>query len=157
MMRFPLLLALLAVSAVPALAGSMTCAPNSELDAKSFALWIMPGANPDETPCAARVSPVACETGEAGETRTYASKDGRYSVVLKLREGAVSVRLELSGGASGVSRGAVQLATFPYLRVFYRGIGADAVSVDDGGTRKAIGNVMLIPAENLTPAASCPN
>jgi len=148
---------LLASLSAAARAGSLSCAPNPELDAKAFALWVTPETNPDATPCAARLAPVSCSASDAGETRTYASRDGRYGVVLVSKDGGVSVLLKLTG-AAGVGRADVPLATFPYQRVFYRGIGADAVVADDGGEARAIGNVMLIPAANLTPAsaAACP-
>jgi hypothetical protein len=154
----PLLAALiLASAAATARAAAMSCTPNPELDAKAFALWVTPETNPDATPCSARVVPVSCSVTDAGETRTYSSTDGRYVVVLRSADGGVAVTLKLTG-AAGVGRGTVQLATFPFQRVFYRGIGADAVTVDDQGTPRAVGNVMLIPAQNLTPAsaASCP-
>jgi hypothetical protein len=161
-----LLAAVLAVTAVAAASAQVVqsaavCLPNKELDQKTFALWITPGTNPDVVPCAARLTQASCAPGMAGgETRIYASADGAYAVILnESGDGAVTVTLQLVG-AAGIGHGSVALATFPYQRVFYRGIGADAVKVTDAdtGAPATIGNVMLIPAENLTAdgRAMCP-
>ncbi|MDE2489592.1 MAG: hypothetical protein KGM24_02005 [Elusimicrobia bacterium] len=161
------LLALVLVAAAAGAASAQVvqsaavCRPNPELDQKTFALWIMPGVNPDAAPCAARLSLASCApVMDGGESRIYASADGSYAVILNVAgDGGVTVTLQLVG-AAGIGHGAVTLATYPYQRVFYRGIGADAVQVADAdtGSSRTIGNVMLIPAENLTAngQAMCP-
>ncbi len=164
MSRFALAALIVAVSVASAAAqvASVTavCRPDAELDQKVFALWVTPGTNPDAVPCAAMLHMASCAASAAGETRLYASPDGAYTAILtSALDGAVTVSLQLVG-ASGVGHGAVELAVFNTHRVFYRGVGADQVQVQDQdtGEMKSIGNVMLIPAENLTDngRAMCP-
>jgi len=151
---------LIAASASAARAQTAACASNPELDAKSFALWITDKTNPDEVPCAALLAQASCVSSAGAETRSFASADGRYAAVLRIAtDGAVTVSLKLSG-AAGVGRGSATLATYPYHRALYRGVGVDGLQVFDDADRtaKTVGNVMLIPADALTEngKAMCP-
>lgn len=151
---------LIAASASAARAQVAACAANPELDAKSYALWITDKTNPDEVPCAAMLAPASCAPSAGAEIRAFASGDGRYAAVLRIAsDGAVTIAIKLSG-AAGVGRGSATLATYPYRRVIYRGVGVDGLQVFDDAaqTTKSIGNVMLIPADALTEngKAMCP-
>lgn len=151
---------LIAASAAAARAQVPACAAHPELDAKSFALWVTDKANPDEVPCAAMLAPASCVPSADAETRTFASADGRYAAVLRIAsDGAVAISLKFSG-AAGVERGTARLATYPYQRALYRGVGVDGLQVFDDAaqTTKSVGNVMLIPADALTDngRAMCP-
>jgi hypothetical protein len=153
----------LAFFAVSARAQASSCAPNPGLDAKSFALWITPSADPDAVPCAARLAQTGCSAAANGfETRSFAGADGRYSASYRYSttaDSGVAIALKISG-ASNVADGAVALATYPYRLAWYKGIGQDDVQIFDASAQqtKAIGNVMLIPVDALTAAgqAQCP-
>jgi hypothetical protein len=157
-----LLTAVILAAAASARAQS-ACAPNAELDAKSFALWITPSANPDSVPCAARLAQISCAAAASGfETRAFASADGRYSASYRYSatsDSGVAISLEISG-ASNVSDGVVALATYPYRLAWYKGVGQDDVQIFDAAAQrtKSIGNVMLIPVDALTAGgqAQCP-
>jgi hypothetical protein len=144
-------------------ARAQACAANADLDAKSFALWITPSADPDAVPCAARLAQTACSVAANGyETRTFASADGRYVASYRYSTAAdsgVAIALKISG-ASNVADGTVALATYQYRRAWYKGIGQDDVQIFDASAQqtKAIGNVMLIPVDALTAngQAQCP-
>ncbi len=151
---------LLAVAASAARAQSAVCAPNPELDAKSYALWVMDKTNPDETPCVARLAQVSCAPAAGAQTRTFVSADGRYTAVLGIAaDGGVTVTLKL-WNASGIGRGTAPLGTYPYRRAIFRAVGVDALQVFDDAAQaaKTIGNVLVIPADALTPGgqAMCP-
>lgn len=151
---------LIAAAASAARAQVAACAANPELDAKSFALWITDKTNPDEVPCAAMLAQVSCVPSDGAETRSFASADGRYGAAYRIAsDGGVTITLQLSGGA-GVGRGSAILATYPYVRAFYHGVGVDNMPVFDevAQTTKSIGNVMLYPADALTDngKAMCP-
>jgi len=64
-------------------------------------------------------------------------------------------------GSAGVGRGSARLATYPYRRALYRGVGVDGLQIFDDAaqTTKSVGNVMLIPADALTESgrAMCPS
>lgn len=156
-----LLAAAIALSlAASARAQVAVCPADPELDAKSFALWITPKTNPDEVPCAAMLAPKSCAVSAGAQTRTYVSRDGRYAATLRIADdGAVTVSLQLSG-AAGIGRSSTTLATYPYRRALYRGVGYDNLQVFDEAaqTTKGIGNVMLIPSDALTETgkAMCP-
>ena len=155
------MLAAIAASASAQVASvTSVCRPNAAFDQKVFALWVTPGTNPDAVPCAAMLRMASCANSSAGETRLYSSSDGAYTAIVTVAlDGGVTVSLQLVG-AAGVGHGMTTLATYSEQRVFYRGIGADQVQVQDQDTGeiKTIGNVMLIPAENLTDngRAMCP-
>ncbi len=160
MSRLLLAAAVIAAVSASARAQGAACAANADLDAKSFALWIMPGTNPDEVPCAAMLAQKSCSRVDGADVRSFASADGRYSATYKISDdGAVTVALALSG-AAGVGRSSTVLAIYPYQRALYRGIGYDGLQVfdEDAQQTKGIGNVMLIPADALTEngKAMCP-
>ena len=143
-------------------AQTVACPADQNLDGKSFALWIMSGANPDAVPCAARLLPSSCVASNGQDFRVYSSPDGRYAAILSystVSDNGVTVTIQLSG-AAGVGSGRATLATYPYQRTFYRGVGADNVQVFDATTQttQAIGNVMLLPVDVLTAngQAQCP-
>jgi len=150
-------------AAAGARAQAAACAANADLDAKSFALWITPSADPDAVPCAARLAQTACSAAANGyETRTFASADGRYSASYRYSttaDSGVAITLKISG-ASNVADGTVALATYQYRRAWYKGIGQDDVQIFDASAQqtKAIGNVMLLPVDALTAngQAQCP-
>lgn len=151
---------LIAMSASSARAQVTACAANPELDAKSFALWITDKTNPDEVPCAAMLTQTSCTATTSAETRTFTSADGRHVAVYHITsDGAVTITLKLRD-AAGVGRGVARLATYPYQRALYRGIGIDGLQIFDDAaqTTKSIGNVMLYPADALTEngKAMCP-
>ncbi len=152
-MRRPLLAVLLLAASVSAVrAQPRMCVANPELDAKSFALWITAKTNPDETPCAAMLAQTSCAGSGGVETRTFASADGRYTALYRIApDGAVTITLNLSG-AAGIGRSTTVLATYPFVRALYRGVGVDGLQVFDelAQSTKGIGNVMLIPADALT-------
>lgn len=151
---------LLAASvASSAAAQGASCAPNPDFDGKSFALWVTDKTNPDETPCAAMLTVASCAVDGSSDARVYKSADGTRAALLRVAaDGAVSVAIQFAG-ANGLT-GVASLATYPYRRVAFKGIGADAVTMFDEGSReiKTIGNVMLIPADALTEngRAMCP-
>ena len=163
MKKLLLTAAILAAAAASARAQAAACAANADLDAKSVALWVTTSANPDAVPCAARLAQTGCAVGADGfETRSFAAADGRYALTYRYStstDGGVAVTLKLSG-ASNVSSGSVALATFPYRRAWYKGVGQDDVQVFDASAQRtvAIGNVMLIPVDALTDngRAQCP-
>lgn len=143
-------------------AQTVVCPADPNLDGKAFALWITSGANPDAVPCAARLLPSSCTAANGQDLRVYSSPDGRYAAILSystVSDSGVTIYLQLAD-AAGVGSGRVALATYPYQRAFYRGIGDDDVQVFDvtSQTTKAIGNVMLIPVDALTAngQAQCP-
>lgn len=152
--------ALLAASlAASASAQGAACASNPDLDGKSFALWVTDKTNPDETPCAAMLSAASCAVDGGSDARVYKSADGSRAALLRVAaDGAISVAIQFAD-ANGLT-GIASLATYPYRRVAFKGIGADAVTMFDESSRaiKTIGNVMLIPADALTEngRAMCP-
>lgn len=153
---------LIAASAAAAHAQNalLACAPNADLDGKSYALWVTDKNNPDEAPCAARLAQTACMPSGDAETRTFASPDGHYVALLRIaNDGAVTVTVKFFD-AAGIVRGKAVLATYPYQRAIHRGVGVDGLQVFDDAAQvtKSVGNVMLIPAENLTGngQAMCP-
>jgi hypothetical protein len=160
MIKITLAVLLLAMAASAVRAQNAVCAKNPELDAKSYALWVTDKTNPDETPCAAMLAQSSCSPSDGAETRSFVSADGRYTAVLRIStDGAVTVSLKIAN-ASGVGRGSAVLATYPYRRAIYRGVGVDGLQMFDDAaqTTKSIGNVMLIPADALTEngKAMCP-
>ncbi|MBI3565577.1 MAG: hypothetical protein HY079_10310 [Elusimicrobia bacterium] len=143
---------LIAAAAASAHATVAACVANPELDSKAYGLWITDKNNPDEVPCAAVLTQTACAPSEGAETRTFASADGHYAAVLRIAEdGAVTITLKLAD-AAGVGRGKAVLATYPYQRAIYRGVGVDGLQIFDDAaqTTKGIGNVMLIPTSAFT-------
>ncbi|NNN05944.1 MAG: hypothetical protein HKL90_08590 [Elusimicrobia bacterium] len=157
-----LLAAAILSAATAAHAQAVACPANPDLDGKAFALWITSNANPDAVPCASRLFPSSCTDTNGQDVRVYSSPDGRYSAVMAYSDTAdsgVTVYLRLAN-AAGVGSGSVALATYPYQRAFYRGVGVDDVQVFDTAaqTTTAIGNVMLIPVDALTAngQAQCP-
>lgn len=154
----PLLSALLlAAAAVPAAA---VCAPSPDFEGRTLVLWATDKTDPDEAPCLARLAYAKCEAeagpdgrGPQGSMR-YFGGDGVAAVLAVSGDGAVTVSLRFAG-ALGIASGVAGLGTYPYQRALYRGIGVDKVSAYDLNARAArpIGNVFLIPAENLTPRA----
>ncbi|OGS40073.1 MAG: hypothetical protein A2506_11835 [Elusimicrobia bacterium RIFOXYD12_FULL_66_9] len=151
----------IAASASAARAQVAVCAANPELDAKTYALWITDKNDPDEVPCAAMLAQASCTASAGAETRTFISTDGRHTAVLIIAsDGAVTVTLLLRDSA-GVGRGSARLATYPYRRALYRGVGVDGLQIFDDAaqTTKSVGNVMLIPADALTESgrAMCPS
>ncbi len=150
------------LAAVGARAQQTACVANPDLDAKAYALWIGAGANPDAAPCAARLLQASCAASGGMETRTFVSSDGRFAAFFTYsptQDMGVTVTLQLDN-AAGVGAGRVTLATYPYRRAFYQGVGADDVQIFDDAsqTTRAIGGVMLIPVDALTSAgqAQCP-
>lgn len=152
---------MIAASASAARAQVAVCAANPELDAKAYALWITDKTNPDEVPCAAMLTQTSCAASAGAETRTFASADGSAAAVLRIAsDGAVTVTLKLKG-AAGIGKSATTLATYPYHRAIYRGVGVDGLQLfdEEAQATKSIGNVMLIPADALTEngKAMCPS
>ena len=161
-MKILLPCALLLAAVVGARAQQTACVANPDLDAKAYAIWIGAGANPDAAPCASRLLQASCAASGGLETRTFVSADSRYAAFFTYsptQDMGVTVTLQLNN-AAGVGAGRVTLATYPYRRAFYQGIGADDVQIFDDAaqTTRTIGGVMLIPVDALTSAgqAQCP-
>lgn len=156
-MRNILLSTLLLSAAAPALAHE--CAPDAELQSKSYALWITDKTNPDEAVCVARLSWRRCYPGltpdgvtrEPGDYHVFGDALGRHFVTLGSRDGAISLSLAAGGELAN-------LPAYPRQRVLQRGIGVDAVSAVDASSRlsRVIGNVFLIPVENVVKPEACP-
>jgi hypothetical protein len=157
-MKLLLSVLLLSASALPAAAHY--CAPSPDFEGRTLVLWVTDKTNPDEAPCLARLAYAKCEADTTpdgvtptGSLRYFGGKD--VSALLAVADdGAVTVSLRFAG-ALGVASGVSNLGTYPYQRALYRGIGVDKASVYDLTARssRVIGNVFLIPAENLTPRA----
>lgn len=157
-----LLLAAASASAEPVHARSgNACSDGSGFEGRSMVLWVTDKTNPDEAPCLARLAYSRCEvemTEDApvatGGARRYFSGDGVAALYTVDATGAVSIEVRFAG-ALGIASGVSRLGTYPYQRAVYRGVGVDKASVYDLSARssRVIGNVFLIPAENLTPRA----
>lgn len=156
---------LLAVSAsaepVHAPRSGGACSDGSGFEGRSLVLWVTDKTNPDEAPCLARLAYARCEnemTEDApvptGAARRYFAGEGVAALLTVEPAGAVRVELRFAG-ALGMRAGVSNLGTYPYQRAVYRGIGVDKATVYDlhAGASRVIGNVFLIPAENLTPRA----
>lgn len=163
-MKLLLSAALLAASAAPAAAAPF-CAPSPDFEGRSLVLWVTDKTNPDEAPCLARLAYVKCDvaTTPDGVTPTgslrFFGGQGVAAMLAVAEDGAVAVSLHFAG-ALGIASGVANLGTYPYQRALYRGIGVDKASAYDLDARgsRVIGNVFLIPAENLTERARrlCP-
>lgn len=162
-MKLLLAAAVLAASAAPAAA--QQCAPSADFEGRTFVVWVTDKTNPDEAPCLARLAYAKCEVATTpdgvtptGSMRYFGGRD--LAAVLSVDvDGAVSVSLHFAG-ALGIASGVSGLGTYPYQRAVRRGIGVDKAMVYDLNARssKPLGNVFLIPAENLTERANrlCP-
>lgn len=158
-----LLLAATAASAEPVTtprAGN-ACSEGSGFEGRSMVLWVTDKTNPDEAPCLARLSYARCDVGraedapvETGEALRYFAGQGVAALYTVSPTGGVSVEVRFAG-ALGIASGVSYLGTFPWQRAVWRGIGVDKARVYDLNARahRELGNVFLIPAENLTPAA----
>lgn len=157
-MKLLLSAALLAASALPAAA--QLCAPSPDFDGRTLVLWVTDKTNPDEAPCLARLPYVRCEIDAPADGVTarasmrYFGGENLAAVLRVAEDGAVDVVLRFAG-ALGIASGLSNLGTYPYQRALYRGIGVDKATAYDLNARssKVIGNVFLIPAENLTETA----
>ncbi len=150
--------ALLALSAAPAAAS--VCAPSPDFEGRTMVLWVTDKTNPDEAPCLARLAYAKCEpsTTPDGVTETgsmrYFGGNSLAAIMTVAENGAVNVTLHFAG-ALGIASGVSNLGVYPYQRALYRGIGVDKATAYDLNARssKVIGNVFLLPAENLTERA----
>jgi hypothetical protein len=141
------------------------CSDGTGFEGRTLVLWVTDKTNPDEAPCLARLAYARCEnegTDEnvpSGTALRYFSGAGIVAQLSVEPTGGVSVELRYAG-TLGMRSGVSYLGTFPYQRAVYQGIGVDQASAYDieARTHRAIGNVFLIPAENLTPRARalCP-
>ncbi|MDX6770706.1 MAG: hypothetical protein SF051_14320 [Elusimicrobiota bacterium] len=173
-MKLLLSAALLTFAALPAASEPLTgsgsaadaCSSGTGFEGRAMVLWATDKTNPDEAPCLARLSYARCEAEMAddaaiptGYARRFFSGRGVAAVYEVSPEGAVTVTLNFAG-ALGINSGVSRLGTYPYQRAVYRGIGVDKASAYDLDARasRPIGNVFLIPAENLTERAlaQCP-
>lgn len=157
-MKLLLSAALLAVSAAPAAA--KVCGADPAFEGRAFVLWVTDKTNPDEAPCLARLPYAKCEAEttpdgetELGEIRYFGGRDVAAAFT-RDAAGAVTINLHFAG-ALGIASGVSNLGTYPYQRALYRGVGVDKATAYDLNSRasKVIGNVFLIPAENLTERA----
>lgn len=158
-MKLLLTAAVLALSAAPSAAAGF-CAPSADFEGRTLVVWVTDKTNPDEAPCLARLAYAKCEPAttpdgvtEIGSMRYFGG--GNLAAILNVAEdGAVTVTLHFAG-ALGIASGVSGLGTYPYQRAVYRGIGVDKATAYDLNARssKVIGNVFVIPAENLTERA----
>ena len=157
-MKLLLTAALLAASAAPAAAHY--CAPSPDFEGRTLVLWVTDKTNPDEAPCLARLAYNKCEAdtnpdgqNPKGSLRFFGGNN-LAALLAVADDGAVTVSLHFAG-ALGIASGVSNLGTFPYQRALYRGIGVDKATAYDLNARssKVIGNVFLLPAENLTERA----
>lgn len=158
-----LMLSALSAAAEPvARAGSgSACSDGTGFENRSLVLWVTDKTNPDEAPCLARLAYARCENEMTDDAPVATGGAKRYFVgegvvALLTVEPAGGVRVELRfAGALGMRAGVASLGTYPYQRAVYRGIGVDKATAYDlqAGASRVIGNVFLIPAENLTERA----
>lgn len=141
------LLAALMLSSTPAKAHLPACVSNemtSAWEKISFALWITDYTIPDSSPRAATLAYKGCSKGDEGEeSRSYVSEDGLYTVTAFTNHGG-------DNGATTLTlyRGSewVRLGTWGHHKVFYKGVGIDAVSVPNGNGN-VTKNVFVIPVD----------
>jgi ABC-type nitrate/sulfonate/bicarbonate transport system substrate-binding protein len=129
-------------------------------------LWVTDKTNPDEAPCLARLAYARCDVGraddapvETGEALRYFAGNGVTALYTVSPTGGVSIEVRFAG-ALGIASGVSHLGYFPWLRAIWQGVGVDKARVYDINARahRELGNVFLIPEENLTPRARslCP-
>lgn len=173
-MKLLLSAALVALSALPAFAEPVTnpgpsgdaCSSGAGFVGRTMVLWATDKTNPDEAPCLARLAYARCEVDMAddaaiptGYARRYFGGPGIAAVYDVSPTGGVTITLNFAG-ALNIESGVSHLGHFPYQRAVYRGIGVDNATAYDlqAQSSRPLGNVFLIPAENLTERARalCP-
>lgn len=153
--------ALLALPAAAQVQTPLPCpqdAMTSEWQTKSFALWLTDGTNPDAAPRTATLKFSKCvrQTEYLGERHTpqdvrwFLSEDGKIGVIATVVENeADATYITLVTSNNGSLTNSAQLGAYAHRRVYFKGIGADKVAIQDwrDGGRTIVKNVFLIPTD----------
>ena len=159
-MILPLLAA--ALLAGPVSAQELPCpqdAMTREWQSKTFVLWLANGTNPDAEPRVATLKFKKCvraaeylgEPITPQDARWFVSEDGKIGVIATVTDGepdATWLTLVTSNGVNGMTSSA-QLGAFAHRKVYFKGIGADKVSIQDwrDNGRVIVKNVFVIPQD----------
>lgn len=154
---------LAAVLALPAAAQtvSIPCpqdAMTREWQAKSFALWLTEGVNPDAVPRTATLKFSKCvrqnehlgERHAPQDVRWFVSEDGKIGVIATVTESEPDATwITIVTAGDGALTNSAQLGAYAHRKVYFKGIGADKVSIQDwrDGGRTIVKNVFLIPTD----------
>jgi hypothetical protein len=135
---------LAAVLTVPASAQVVVCQRNEMTAAWekiTFGLWLSDYTVPESGTRVGDLKYKGCVADAAGETRTYSSEDGTFTVTALTNAGGDNgaTTLVLSRGGAGVT-----LGTWGHHKVFYKGVGIDKAAIPNGG-RPLVKNVFVIP------------